>query len=63
MFKSKKTDTQTLLNWILACQQNEKEYEELITAEGLMVDPVASVKDIKLDWVPSGLANPNSYRN
>lgn len=62
MFKVKQTDTQALLNWILACQRNEKKYEELITAEGLRVDPVPEVEDVELDWAPSGLANPNAWR-
>ena len=63
MFKVKQSDAKTLLSWILACQQNDKKEEVLIEARGLRVEPVPEVEEHKLDWSPSGLNNPNSWRN
>ena len=63
MFYVKQTDAKELVKRVLACQQNEKKREELITAEGLRVEPVPSVDAHKIRWTPSGLINPNAWRD
>ncbi len=64
MFNVKKTDPKELLSWILSCQQYDSLYEDgIISDKGLRVEPVPEVKELKLNWKPSGLAKPNSWRN
>ncbi len=69
-FYVRETSPEELMRWVLACQQNERKTIELITADGLRIDP-ESLEKIKemLDkqdeeerWTPSGLKNPNSWR-
>ena len=47
---------------MLTCQQNDKKEEVLIESRGLRVEPVPVVEDYELNWEPSGLDNPNSWR-
>lgn len=62
MFKVKKTSTEELLKWILACQMNDPNEDGIISDKGLRVDPVPEVEDDELDWEPSGLYDANKWR-
>ena len=61
-FKVKQTSAEKLLQWILACQENDDKYIEVIDNRGLRLDKVPEVDDVSLHWEPSGLSDPNKWR-
>ena len=64
MFYVKQTDIKELVRRVLACQEHERKEEVgIINDEGLRVEPVPDAKVKKIRWTPSGLYNPNAWRN
>ena len=64
MFYVKQSDAKRIVEWVLACQANERKVEVgIINDEGLRVEPVPEVYVKKIKWEPSGLYNPNEWRN
>ncbi len=64
MFYVKQPDGEEITEWVLACQANERKQEiGIINDEGLRVEPVPEVKVKTFKFEPSGLINPNEWRN
>ena len=64
MFYVKQTEPKELVRHVLACQANERKQEVgIINDEGLRVEPVPEVRLKVIHWEPSGLINPNEWRN
>ena len=64
MFYVKQSDAKEIVEWVLNCQANERKEEVgIINDEGLRVEVVPDAKVKKIKWEPSGLYNPNAWRN
>ena len=64
LFDVKKSSPEEILSWMIACQQNDSYDEDgIISDKGLRLAEVPEVKEYKLKWEPSGLYNPNKWRN
>ncbi len=60
---TKKTSGKDLFRAVIRCQANDDKEIVLIDTKGLRVDPVPEVEEHELDWSPSGLSDPNSWRD